>query len=219
MGKLSTKLEATSFSRGSKKWAILTLIEAALCLAVGCVIIALYSKTFQVMFPALGSLLIVMGCLRIFLSFLPILTARNKDSEGRNRVRDNIRYGMLIAACIYLALGIGLVVLHCTGNTAGIQQFLQTAITLIATAFVTLGAVAILFGVALFYGKVEKLGIKIAIFIVGLAALAGGIVLFIYQNQTSFILQALTIIIGVLVIALAILFIYDAINSLAKKKK
>lgn len=217
MAKFSKQLEKTNFSRGSKKWMIFTLIEAALFLTAGIVTIALYNKTFQVMFPAIGSLLIIMGVLRILLGFIPVITARDKDAEGRKRVKENIRYGMLVAASIFLALGIGLVVLHCTGNTAGISQFLQTAITLIATAFVTIGAVALLFGIALLYGKVDKIGVGIAVIIIGLAALAGGIVLFIYQNQTSFILQALTIIIGVLVAALGVLFAYDAFRSMAKK--
>ncbi len=217
MTKFSKQLEKTNFSRGSKKWMIFTLIEAALFLTAGIVTIALYNKTFQVMFPAIGSLLIVMGVLRILLGFIPVITARDKDLEGRKRVRENIRYVMLIAASIFLALGIGLVVLHCTGNTGGISQFLQTSITLIATAFVTIGAVALLFGIALLYGKVDKIGVGIAVIIIGLAALAGGIVLFIYQNQTSFILQALTIIIGVLVAALGVLFAYDAFRTMAKK--
>ena len=219
MAKLTSKLEATSFSRGSGKWIALTLVEAALFIVAGILTICFYQKTFDVMFPAIGSLLIVIGIIRVLLGFIPVLLARDKDAEGRKKVRERIRYGMLVAAGIFLALGIGLIILYCTGNKLGITQFLETAITLIATIFITIGALALLFGIALLIGKVERTMMSVAIMVVGLAAIAGGIVLFIYNDQSGVILQALTIIIGVLVAGVGVYLAYDAFAALYSKNK
>ena len=153
------------------------------------------------------------------LGFIPVLLARDKDAEGRKKVRERIRYGMLVAAGIFLALGIGLIILYCTGNKLGITQFLETAITLIATIFITIGALALLFGIALLIGKVERTMMSVAIMVVGLAAIAGGIVLFIYNDQSGVILQALTIIIGILVAGVGVYLAYDAFAALYSKNK
>jgi hypothetical protein len=213
-------------SKGGLLWTIWHLVEAIL-LVVGGVLAIVYSGNpdiQKIIYPVVGSFLILGGFLKILSNFLPVLATNDYEAEVKLKAKKAMAYDMVIGGSFELALGITLCVIYASQQSAiaTITLFLSTFIAII---LMVAGVSLLLFAIGFIVAKLYKLYLPILEIILGLALIALGVVVVIYMKDDTIFNRVVLIIVGVILVLGGLGMLVDTItavraaNALKKAKK
>lgn len=195
------------FKKGGFLWVLWNLIVAAAFITLGVVTcVQSGNPDFQnIIILIVGILVIVDASLRLLTLALSIIMKTEEEA-----VRGQI--GRAAACSSELAVGI-LLILVSRGESAYLTVLFQYLAYFLGILLITMGAVAILFGVVFLVKKVATLAYNIFAFIVGALLVTGGVLVLVYANQEA-LLQLFFIFFGIILILVGIVAVFATVAFL-----
>lgn len=192
------------FRKGGVVWTIWNILVAALFITLGIVTcINSGDQDYQnVIILIAGILVIVDAGLRLFMLALSIML-----NTAAETLRSQL--GRAVAASSELAIGI-LLILVSQGQSAYLTVLFQYLAYFLGILLITLGSVAILFGIVFIIKKISNVASNIAAIILGALLVTGGALVLVYANQEA-LLQIFFVFFGILFILVGIGVLFGAI--------
>ena len=192
------------FRKGGVIWTIWNILVAALFITLGIVTcINSGDQDYQnVIILIAGILVIVDAGLRLFMLALSIML-----NTAAETLRSQL--GRAVAASSELAIGI-LLILVSQGQSAYLTVLFQYLAYFLGILLITLGSVAILFGIVFIVKKISNVASNIAAIILGALLVTGGALVLVYANQEA-LLQIFFVFFGIVFILVGIGVLFGAI--------
>lgn len=183
--------------KGGMVWTIWHYCEAILLIVLGILAIVFNDNTDlkEAFLIIIGGFLILDGALRILMNFLPLFSATDKKS---------LSFNFVVSGAFELAAGITLI----------LERSAADAIALFLTYFISIilivaGASFLIFAIGFIATKLYHLYMPILEILLGLALIAGGVVILVYMkpndaNTSAIFYRVVLILSGVIVTAVGV---------------
>lgn len=207
------KKKTVDLSRGGVISTIIGIVEAVLFLTAGVLAIA-YSGNgdFQrTLIIIVGAFLIFSGLVKCLINFLPIMSIDPLE-------RAKARFSLVAVGSFELAFGVSLIVLA-ADQIAAFDSIIMFIANFIGIFLIVGGTTLIIFAIAFLIRKLYRVYLPIVQILVGLVAIALGIVVLVYMNDASNFMQVILILIGLILCLVGLGMMIGTISAAVAKRK
>ncbi|MBR6226505.1 MAG: hypothetical protein IKQ78_04800 [Bacilli bacterium] len=220
---MSKEKKPLNMKKGGLIWSIWNLIEAALLLTMGILVITncTNSDIQANVFIVISIFLMVGGLLKIVANFLPVIGTTPLEVMAKQAIRAQLSYDLVIGGTIELAFGVALCVSMTTGDPAAIIGIIMNFIVwLVSGLLIVSGVSLVAFAIGFIVSKLYKLYMPILEIILGVLLIGAGVaIIILFTNNSEIVMSIMLVIVGAALVVGAVFKVIGVVKAILKNKE